>query len=394
MMDEDLKYNDLDKDTIELLRKFEKMLENNSFSYVDFDDCLIILDCYIYLGKLDLLKIATDYFVYLYPEREVLKDYYVKLSFLQGDYPKVISLINADTVRDPMLLAILAESYVNCLCADEAMRAFEFYLVKEKDCDNLQQAFSKIAAVFNEHDFPDYALFFLNIGKRFFPDDNEINFEFARCYYLKRNLKKSRSILDNILKKERNYYDALKLYATVCFDMHLFDEAISVMDDCLEQNPSDTDVVINKARALHNVSRIEESVDFLEKFNDSHPDIEIVQSDLADLYICVGKENEALGLYKTLVKKHPRNIKYISTLGILFFNCSEHKKAIPYLKKSFEDNPSDVVAMCLAISFFKEKDVDNSYKYLKIAAEYNRKLENEFYSIFPAAKRLFNKRHL
>lgn len=393
-MSEDPKYNDLDKDTIELLRKFEKMLETNTLSYVDFDDCLIILDCYIYLGKLDLLKKAIDYFVYLYPDKEVLKDYHVKLSFLQGDYPKVISMINADTACDPMLLAILAESYVNCMCIDEARRAFEFYLIKENDCDNLQQAFSKIAAVFNEHNFPDYALFFLNIGKRFFPDDNEINFEFARCYYLRRNLKKSRLILDNILKKERGYYDALKLYATVCFDMQLFDEAVSVLDECLEQNPSDTDVAINKARALHNISKLEESVDFLEKFNDSHPNIEIVQSDLADLYICVGKESYALGLYKTLVKNHPRNINYISKIGLLFFNCSEHKKAIPYLKKSFESNPSDVVAMCLAISFFKENDVDNSYKYLKIATKYNRKLENEFYSIFPAAKRLFNKRHL
>ena len=44
----DSRYKDLDDDIIEVLRKFEKMVENGKYSYVDYDDCEVILNSYIY----------------------------------------------------------------------------------------------------------------------------------------------------------------------------------------------------------------------------------------------------------------------------------------------------------------------------------------------------------
>lgn len=394
-MNENSGYKDLDDDIVELLQKFDNMVNSSNYSYVDYDDCIVILDSYIYLGEINKAKIALDYFVSLHPGKKLLSEYFVKIAFMEGDYSKVSSLVDdPDAVSDPMLLAILAESLVCCNKLEKSKYAFELYLIKETNYDDLLKAFFRIATVYNEYNAPSYAIYFLNIGKTFFPDDDELMFEFAESYYLKGNLKKAKSYLEALLKKDENNYNALKLCINICFELQLFDEAVVIADRCMKINPFDTDVAVNKGRALYNLSKVKESVSFLEEYNHRNPNIEVVQSDLAGFYVTIGKERKALGMYQSLVEKHPQNMKYVSALGVLLFNFKEHKKAIPFLKKSFDDSPSGVVAMCLAISFYSEKDINNSYKYLKIAAGYDRRNISEFYSIFPSARHLFSNKKL
>ena len=113
----DSRYKDLDDDIIEVLRKFEKMVENGKYSYVDYDDCEVILNSFIYIEDEDMAQKALDYFVTLYPDKQALKDYYPVLAFFSGDYDKVISLVpDMEEVDSPMVLSILAESYAHNLC--------------------------------------------------------------------------------------------------------------------------------------------------------------------------------------------------------------------------------------------------------------------------------------
>ena len=67
-MNENSGYKDLDDDIVELLQKFYNMVNSSNYSYVDYDDCIVILDSYIYLGEINKAKIALDYFVSLHPE--------------------------------------------------------------------------------------------------------------------------------------------------------------------------------------------------------------------------------------------------------------------------------------------------------------------------------------
>ena len=391
----DSRYKDLDDDIIEVLRKFEKMVENGKYSYVDYDDCEVILNSFIYIEDEDMAQKALDYFVTLYPEKQALKDYYPVLAFFSGDYDKVISLVpDMEEVDSPMVLSILAESYAHNLCPDKAKIAFEYYLLKENNQKDLSSSIEKIGAVFNENFFPDHALHFLNIGLKFFPDNEDIKTEYARSYYVKGNMQKAKKILSEIFQDNKYPYYSVKLYISICFVLEQFAEALKYIDICLDMKPLDFDLIVKKSRALFNTSHQAEAISLLEKFNEDHPNIELIQSNLAELYLCSGKDVKAFVLFESLYAEHPYNLRYISSLGILFFNSSNYKKAIPFLIQTFEDNPSDAVAFCLAVSFYSENDIENSYKYLKIATEYDSNLYNDFYTLFPEAKQIINKKEL
>ena len=100
-MNENSGYKDLDDDIVELLQKFDNMVNSSNYSYVDYDDCIVILDSYIYLGEINKAKIALDYFVSLHPGKKSLSEYFVKIAFMEGDYSKVSSLVDdPDAVSD------------------------------------------------------------------------------------------------------------------------------------------------------------------------------------------------------------------------------------------------------------------------------------------------------
>ena len=79
-MNENSGYKDLDDDIVELLQKFDNMVNSSNYSYVDYDDCIVILDSYIYLGEINKAKIALDYFVSLHPGKKSLSETVFRLN--------------------------------------------------------------------------------------------------------------------------------------------------------------------------------------------------------------------------------------------------------------------------------------------------------------------------
>ena len=122
-------------------------------------------------------------------------------------------------------------------------------------------------------------------------------------------------ITESIFKiDENNFYGFL--FALILLNSRQeYGAAISFGIKALNINPESVLVLSQMARALFSTGQIKPAEIFLTKSLELEPKNEIVIFELARLYIFVSKHEKALDLTETLLKTHPKNVKYLNLMG-------------------------------------------------------------------------------
>jgi tetratricopeptide (TPR) repeat protein len=130
----------------------------------------------------------------------------------------------------------------------------------------------------------------------------------------------------------------MKLLATICTELHVYDDAEFLLESCIEFEPDNTDTLIQYINILIKRQKYGPALENAELLNKKFPNDKNAQITYATTLQQTDNQHEALNLYKEILNKYPSNYQILLSCGHLYKNFGHIDKSIISYKKSYKIN--------------------------------------------------------
>ena len=162
----------------------------------------------------------------------------------------------------------------------------------------------------------------------------------ADAYMRKRDYSKAISIYNRILQEEPTHTRAL-FNKAVCLQMsNRLPEAVKVYDQLLEVNPRDIDCLINKGLALRKMGDMQGAVETYRKASEINPYDSTVWNNLGIALKNMGRWEEALESYDMGLSARPNDAGLWSNKGVALKEAGRLDEALECYNKALEIDPT------------------------------------------------------
>ena len=157
-------------------------------------------------------------------------------------------------------------------------------------------------------------------------------------YLLRRDTKKAKDALINMIEKDEQNYDAHKKLAQIYEKEGGIRKSIDEYVQCIDINKQDYDSYYKVSNLLIELDRKDEAIQMLNNLLSKKPDYENATIDLGDLLIEKQRYKEAVGIYLDALKNNPLSYDLNYNLGIVYTMLNDFKSAKEYYEKAAEIN--------------------------------------------------------
>jgi len=172
------------------------------------------------------------------------------------------------------------------------------------------------------------------------PDDARVHLLHARILIQKQDQAAGLAEIDNALKLDPDYVDAI-LLRSAADAMESIDKGLASLDAAISRLPADETRPLRELRVLMlaQAKRVNEVEDSLRSLSNDFPDEQAYQIQLAQFYTSQGRVDEADQMLKKLTEADPTNAE--KQLGYVQFLASQRdaERAEAALKAFIEQNP-------------------------------------------------------
>jgi tetratricopeptide (TPR) repeat protein len=123
------------------------------------------------------------------------------------------------------------------------------------------------------------------------------------------------------------------------------------------------ELTVTQITNLYDEGKFEPAAKALVKYIASNPSDSNMREMLASSYLMIGKNNEAISEYETLLKAKPNDADILYKIGVIKQKADQQQDAIAYLKRASEASPSTMLFKIeLARASTKAKQYDDAIK--------------------------------
>jgi tetratricopeptide (TPR) repeat protein len=151
-------------------------------------------------------------------------------------------------------------------------------------------------------------------------------------------LKKADNLCRFYLQNSPHHIDGMKLLATICTKLHVYDDAEFLLESCLEFEPNNLNSLIQYVDILIKRQKYGSALENAKKMYKQYPDAIDAQLSYAVTLQQTDNQDEALELYKKLLDKHPASYHVYLSIGHLYKNFGSIDKSIKSYKQSYKIN--------------------------------------------------------
>ena len=151
-------------------------------------------------------------------------------------------------------------------------------------------------------------------------------------------LKKADDLCRYFLQNVPHHIEGMKLLATICTELHVYDDAEFLLESCLEFEPGNIDTLIQYINILIKRQKYGPALENAELLNKKFPNDINAQITYAATLQQTDNQHEALNLYKEILNKYPSNYQILLSCGHLYKNFGQIDKSIISYKKSYKIN--------------------------------------------------------
>ena len=151
-------------------------------------------------------------------------------------------------------------------------------------------------------------------------------------------LKKADNLCRYYLQNSPHHIDGMKLLATICTKLHVYDDAEFLLESCLEFEPNNLNSLIQYVDILIKRQKYGSALENAKKMYKQYPDAIDAQLTYAVTLQQTDNQDEALELYKKLLDKHPASYHVYLSVGHLYKNFGDIDKSIKSYKDSYTIN--------------------------------------------------------
>ena len=151
-------------------------------------------------------------------------------------------------------------------------------------------------------------------------------------------LKKADNLCRFYLQNSPHHIDGMKLLATICTKLHVYDDAEFLLESCLEFEPNNLNSLIQYVDILIKRQKYGSALENAKKMYKKYPDVVDAQLTYAVTLQQTDNQDDALELYKNLLDKHPASYHVYLSIGHLYKNFGSIDKSIKSYKQSYKIN--------------------------------------------------------
>ena len=151
-------------------------------------------------------------------------------------------------------------------------------------------------------------------------------------------LKKADDLCRYFLQNVPHHIEGMKLLATICTELHVYDDAEFLLESCLEFESDNIDTLIQYINILIKRQKYGPALENAELLNKKFPNDINAQITYAATLQQTDNQHEALNLYKEILNKYPSNYQILLSCGHLYKNFGQIDKSITSYKKSYKIN--------------------------------------------------------
>jgi len=162
-----------------------------------------------------------------------------------------------------------------------------------------------------------------------------------------------------------------------------YDEALSVINKYLEEDPGSIELAKGKARILMSMKRYEETVKFIDEFVSRIPEMMSSKLDLikikGEALYHMERYDDALKVFKEVLKHNKNDADALYYIGAILNKQYRFKEAYRYLKKAVELDPENVDAWFKLAYALEMMDYDDRQQFLDALIEARDAIERALF---------------
>ena len=332
----------------EAIERFNKMVEDETFSYFDVFEVEGIIDHFLEDGRIELARLAVETGQKLHPAAVSIQIYKAQVLMHEGKLEECLDLLNfAEKIETGNPDLFLTKGAALNLMGDvgAAIKAYEHAL--KMPIDELDETLYNIGISFGQAGETHLAIKYLEKAHRNNPENEIVLYELG--YYYDRNLQ-----FENSIEFYNKYLDIDPFNHSVWYNigitynrLGMFGKAIEAYDYALALNEEFLHAHFNKANALANNNQFQEAIDcyndylLLDKKNDD------AYCYLAECYLNSDRFNEALVNYQKAIRLNDDNSSAWYGSGLIMWSEGKLAEAQTFFKKAIniEDDNADFWSM-------------------------------------------------
>lgn len=351
------------KEISELVNKYREAHRCNKNIYFDAYEFEELADYFDSLNEIEEVKQIIDEGLKIHPKSSSLIIRKLKIIVYNCNYEKALKIIEESALEyDYELNLLKVECFLNLGMEEEAKQSTQ-ELLKNED-ENLGEVFEDIGFVYFEVDMYDEARGYFEKSLEYNSDNLEVLNSLGYIYDIEGNIVGSIKIHNKILDIDSYTYDSWVNLGKLYSMQEEFIKAIDAFDFALAIKDNDQDVLKMKAHCLSLVQRQEEAVQIFKNLLKLDPKNTSVYLLLIEAYLSCDMYKEALEYIDKYVENIGEDENSISKRASIYIQQGDMDKAMDYVStainictKSFELN------MLMGEIYFRQKDYEHAQYY-------------------------------
>ena len=282
-------------DVLELVARYEHMLQGGDPSFFEEEDFEMIIDYYMQGQSFDKGLVATDKGLSLYPFSQEISLQKTELLLLEERAEEALALLDSMDALTPQNMDILllkARGFLQMRQFPQARSLFESaYALAESGDEQIDMLCLIANEMIVECEYHT-AISYLLRAERLDAQNLEILNDLAYCYERIGQLPQSIGYYEQYVEKdpfnERVWYNLGTLYG----QSDSYDKAIEALDYALALDPANSSAIYNKATVCLHAGQYEQAVALYTEFN-------IIEPENADAYYGLADTHMLCGLWET-----------------------------------------------------------------------------------------------
>ncbi len=355
-----------DDDNEELVHRYEKYLTNEGSGYFDVDEIEKIVDYYLRRGQTKDSKEVVALGFKLHPGSLQLQIKRAKIYLAAGDAQKALRQLDQfghTGDYDNYLIRIEALARLNRI--KEARLLCDGIIQEEKEeidliCLDFSMIFMSVLEM-------ESALFYLQTGLKFNPENTDILFDIAFCNESLFDTANAIDAYNAIIKINPYSSEAWFNLGQIYFNQQDFNKALIAFDYAHTINPEDGLTCLQKGHCHFQLQEYEEAIHYYTEHCNSTTDKWQSYLYIAESYERQEKFNEALNFYHLSLQTNKDNYDALTGITVCLLELEKYTESIEYAQKALEINESASEAwVYLAEGFTGTDNTDAAFlAYLK-----------------------------
>lgn len=365
-----------EKDISELIKRYEQMVLSGRSIYFDAEEFGYLAEYYDIIDDIDSAKGIVEKGLLIHPNNYELMIKKAKFMLYERMYDEALVYMSQSfSVSDFDLVLLKIECLLQTNLYADACRLTNELL--EDDTNEMDLIYAELGFLFIEADFFDDAISFFEQSLEYNPNNPEVLTELAYAYEIQCDFDAAIKTINKTLDIDPYSYEAWinigKLYTL----QEEYEKAIDAFDfaSTVSDNPNQ-DVLKLKAHCLTLCERTEEAISLLNECLQENPEDESIYISLAECYLTMEQFDDML----TCLEKHQElkgeTIEIIAKKAFAYLQKGNLETATELINKGLEqDEESDDLNIVAGELKFQQEDYKEAERFFLKAVEAD--IENE-----------------